>query len=71
MDSELIGQEEEKQIEVEGTDLKDEDSDAPISVSDEEMMDEEQQELVKMEMFGEMKRWNEVRFVHRMRNLRA
>lgn len=37
----------------------------------EKKLNEEQRELIELEKFGMMKRWTDVAFVHRMRNLRS
>ena len=33
--------------------------------------EEKERKLVELEMWGQMKRWNDINFAHRMRNMRS
>ena len=49
------------------TDEVEEDEDAEKK----DELTDEQRKLVEMEMWGQQKRWNDIEFVHRMRNMRS
>lgn len=38
---------------------------------EDEALEESRRKLVELEMWGQMKRWNDINFVHRMRNMRS
>ena len=50
---------------------------AEVKVEEEEVQEEEQgdeelqRQLVELEMWGKQKRWNDIEFVHRLRNMRS
>lgn len=42
-----------------------------VEKKEEQELNEQQRLLVELEMWGKQKRWNEIEFVHRMRNMRS
>lgn len=51
--------------------VKEEETQEEALEGEAKVLSKEQQDLVDAERWGKMRRWNEVEYVHRMRNLRS